>query len=84
MCKRFSKFMTFGLILTLLIISLVILLTDCNDNSVDKVFSSDGIVFTLNSGNYEVTGYNGNAKYVVIPSTYQSRKVTEIADGAFV
>lgn len=85
MCKRFSKFMTFGLILTLLIISLVILLTACNDNSVEKVFSSDGIVFTLNElwGYYEVTGYNGNAENVLIPSTYQSRKVKKIADKAF-
>lgn len=83
MSKRFSKVMPFCLVLTLLIISLAILFTACNDISDDKVFSSDGIEFTLNSGNYEVTGYNGNAKYVVIPSTYQSRKVTEIADGAF-
>lgn len=88
MSKRFSKFNLFGLVLTLFILFLAILFTSCNDdddNPVEKVFSSDGIVFTLNEswGCYEVTGYNGNADYVLIPSMYQSRKVTKIADKAF-
>ena len=88
MSKRFSKFILFGLVFTLFILSLAILFASCNDDDdkpVEKVFSSDGIVFTLNElwGYYEVTGYNGNADYVLIPSMYQSRKVTKIADKAF-
>ena len=88
MNRRFSKFKFSGFVLALLVLSLAILLTACNNNSDDKVFSSDGfssdgIVFTLKEGNYEVTGYNGNAKNVVIPSIHQSRKVTSIADDAF-
>lgn len=83
MNRRFSRFKFLGFVLALLVLSLAILLTACNNNADDKVFSSDGIVFTLNGGSYEVTGYNGNAKYVEIPSTYQSRKVKTIADSAF-
>lgn len=83
MNRRISKFKFLRFVLALLVLSLAILLTACNNNSDDKEFSSDGIVFTLKGGNYEVTGYNGNAKYVVIPSIHQSRKVTGIADGAF-
>ena len=80
MSKRFSKFILFGLVFTLFILSLAILFASCNDDDdkpVEKVFSSDGIVFTLNElwGYYEVTGYNGNADYVLIPSMYQSRIV---------
>lgn len=82
MNRRISKFKFLRFVLALLVLSLAILLTACNNNSDDKEFSSDGIVFTLKGGNYEVTGYNGNAKYVVIPSIHQSRKVTGIADGA--
>ena len=83
MNRTISKFKFLGFVLALLVLSLAILLTACNNNSDDNEFSSDGIVFTLNGGSYEVTGYNGNAKYVEIPSIYQSRKVKRIADGAF-
>ena len=83
MNRGISKFKFLRFVLALLVLSLAILLTACNNNADDKVFSSDGIVFTLNGGSYEVTGYNGNAKYVEIPSTYQSRKVKTIADSAF-
>lgn len=85
MSKKFSKIKFFGFVLTLLSLLLAMLLTACNDNYDDKVFSSDGIVFTLDEslGCYEVTGYDGNANNVVIPSKYKSRNVAKIANKAF-
>lgn len=92
MNRRISKFKFLGFVLAFLVLSLAILLTACNNNSTEnigidnKVFSSEGILFSYNfkTGSYEVTGYIGSAKYVVIPSTYQSRKVTSINPDAFV
>lgn len=92
MNRGISKFKFLRFVLALLVLSLAILLTACNNNSTEnigidnKVFSSEGILFSYNfkTGSYEVTGYIGSAKYVVIPSTYQSRKVTSINPDAFV
>ncbi len=91
MNRRISKFKFLGFVLALLVLSLAILLTACNNNSTEnigienKVFSSEGILFSYNfkTGSNEVTGYIGSAKYVVIPSMYQSRKVTCINPDAF-
>lgn len=47
MNRRISKFKFLRFVLALLVLSLAILLTACNNNSDDKEFSSDGIVFTL-------------------------------------
>ena len=90
--RRISKFKFLGFVLAFLVLSLAILLTACNNNSTEnigienKVFSSEGILFSYDfkTGSYEVTGYIGSAKYVVIPSMYQSRKVTGINPDAFV
>ena len=92
MNRRISKFKFLGFVLAFLVLSLAILLTACNNNSTENIgidnkeFSSEGILFSYNfkTGSYEVTGYIGSAKYVVIPSTYQSRKVTSINPDAFV
>lgn len=91
MNRRISKFKFSGFVLALLVLLLAILLTACNNNSTEnigienKVFSSEGILFSYDfkTGSYVVTGYIGSAKYVVIPSMYQSRKVTGINPDAF-
>ena len=89
--RRISKFKFLGFVLAFLVLSLAILLTACNNNSTEnigienKVFSSEGILFSYDfkTRSYVVTGYIGSAKYVVIPSMYQSRKVTGINTDAF-
>ena len=45
--------------------------------------STNGLVFSLSSDGYEVTGYTGTNKYVTVPSTYLGKKVVGIAENAF-
>ncbi len=43
----------------------------------------EGMVFTLNNGEYSVTDYTGDGTDIVIPATYEGVYVTEIGSGAF-
>jgi len=45
--------------------------------------NTEGLVFTLNTDHYVVTGYTGEAKVVRILSTYNDKPVTAIGDEAF-
>ncbi len=44
-----------------------------------------GLIFTVNADNttYTVSGYNGSASHIIIPSTYKGGSVTSIGDYAF-
>ena len=44
---------------------------------------TDGLIYTLNGNTYSVTGYEGSATNVVIPSTYNGKNVTDIGNSAF-
>ena len=44
---------------------------------------TDGLVFTLTSVGYEVTGYTGDNRYVTIPETYLGKKVVSVGQEAF-
>ena len=46
-------------------------------------YADKGVIFELVGDEYGVTSYTGNAKRVVIPSTYNGKPVTFIGNGAF-
>ena len=47
--------------------------------------SSDALSFTLNSAGtgYIISGYSGNANYLILPDTYMGKPVTEIGNQVF-
>lgn len=50
----------------------------------EKLEGTKGVIFERTEENtYRVVGYNGNDTEIVIPATYQEKKVVEIADNAF-
>lgn len=46
-------------------------------------YYTDGLVFTTTRTNATVSGYNGTATEVIVPSTYNGKTVTDIGNDAF-
>lgn len=57
---------------------------DTDDNDNPEKPATEGLKYTLLADDtYEVTGYDGTATEINIPSTYNGKPVTSIGDNAF-
>ena len=57
---------------------------DTDDNDNPQKPATEGLKYTLLADDaYEVTGYDGTATEINIPSTYNGKPVTSIGDNAF-
>ena len=46
-------------------------------------YATEDLIYQLNGNSYEIVGYTGSDKSVIIPSTYDGKPVTSIASEAF-